>query len=399
MCYIKDEKLEFQIRVNRNGVGFTRIYFTEPDRTILTDTDCPVISANAADDQFDTIFTVDPTTDLLDDGRSCGIETIETGKQYQFRMETEIEFERDRIGDIAFCFNCHADFAASDVVSTMYTTIDPDVVVLNPPIEDLRLLAVTTTGGDLPTTTLGDGTVIPTINIGEDFALELFFETLAHSSARGATCTKLYVSVDDTYATFVDHLIDSATGCPINEFWRPATGLILAQTPAADSYRYRTGAIQAAKYAKQDIPEATDILYVACEAEFCRQDQDPHCDDRCSTAAGKKRRAVEYLKRSEFRKLVKRQADGHNLVTLKIKVTEEAKDISSSSGVSMLVVWSLVGVACVILAVFVIFLLVFCRARNGRRMKSDAYKHHVDQSSISSSDVKTQSTIATKIRY
>ena len=76
MCYIKDEKLEFQIRVNRNGVGFTRIYFTEPDRTILTDTDCPVIVANAADDQFDTTFTVDPTTDLLDDGRSCGIETV-----------------------------------------------------------------------------------------------------------------------------------------------------------------------------------------------------------------------------------------------------------------------------------------------------------------------------------
>ena len=65
----------------------------------------------------------------------------------------------------------------------------------------------------------------------------------------------------------------------------------------------------------------------------------------------------------------------------------------------MLVVWSLVGVACVILAVFVIFLLVFCRARNGRRMKSNAYKHHVDQSSISSSDVKIQSTRDTKIRY
>lgn len=45
---------------------------------------------------------------------------IESGKEYQFRIETEIEYERDRKGDIIFILNCHADFAAVDTISTIY---------------------------------------------------------------------------------------------------------------------------------------------------------------------------------------------------------------------------------------------------------------------------------------
>ena len=57
----------------------------------------------------------------------------------------------------------------------------PDLVPLYPPVEVLQLRAVTVTGGALPTITL-DGFVIPTIDIGNYFALQLEFETTGNSS-------------------------------------------------------------------------------------------------------------------------------------------------------------------------------------------------------------------------
>ena len=58
---------------------------------------------------------------------------------------------------------------------------DPDLVELNPPTEYLLLQAVTVTGNNLPTTTVG-GKQMPTIGIGEYFALQLVFQTTTASS-------------------------------------------------------------------------------------------------------------------------------------------------------------------------------------------------------------------------
>ena len=42
---------------------------------------------------------------------------------------------------------------------------------------------------------------------------------------------------------------------------------------------YRTGQIEAAKYDPRDFPQATDLVHFACEAVFCRREDDPACDD------------------------------------------------------------------------------------------------------------------------
>ena len=66
--------------------------------------------------------------------------------------------------------------------------------------------------------------------------------------------------------------------------------------------------------------------------------------------------------------------------------------VSDEEGASsMVVVWASVGVSCLILVVLVIAVVLLCLARNKPQLRKNAYKHHVDASSLTSS--------VEKIRY
>ena len=54
-------------------------------------------------------------------------------------------------------------------------------------------------------------------------------------------------------------------------------------------------------------------------------------------------------------------------------------------GNSMVIVWSLVGVGCATLAILTCCLVAFCRVRRKKYGRKNAYRHHIDTSSITSS--------------
>ena len=85
--------------------------------------------------------------------------------------------------------------------------------------------------------------------------------------------------------------------CPANEFLRPATGLKLTATPnlaVGEPYIYRTGQIEAAKYEPYDFKDSTDLVHIACEAEFCRKADAANCNDVSTNSTYEPRHSISY---------------------------------------------------------------------------------------------------------